>query len=84
MAMTTVVESETRPVLVTSAAELGSRSGGILRALSTGAVVRIDDNRVGCAAALLVPPQLIPGVLKFLGIDAATLPEPGTVRDVIS
>ena len=68
------------PLLVTSASELGSRSGGILRALSTGALVLVDDNRIGCRAALLVPPQHIPAVLAFLGIEGS-LPEPGTARD---
>jgi hypothetical protein len=79
--MTTLVESEARPVLVTSANELGRRSGGILRALASGALVVVDDNRVGARAALLIPPQDIPAVLAFLGIDPATLPQPGTARD---
>jgi hypothetical protein len=79
----TVVDSETRPVLITSASELGARSGGLLRALSTGALVRVDEGRVNRAAALLVPPQDIPAVLDFLGIDPATLPAPGEVRDVV-
>lgn len=65
------------PVLITSANELGNRSGGILRALSAGAVVLVDDNRVGCRAALMIPPRSIPDVLTFLGIDPGTLPEPG-------
>jgi hypothetical protein len=57
------------------------RSGGFLRALSTGALVLVDDNRIGCRAALMVPPQHIPAVLAFLGIDPDSVPEPGTVRD---
>jgi hypothetical protein len=83
MAMTTLIETDTgtRPVLVTTAAELGARSGGLLRALATGALVRVDDNRVKAEACLMVPPQLIPRVLEFCGIDPDTLPEPGTARD---
>jgi hypothetical protein len=70
-----------QPLLITTSSELGNRSGGILRALSTGALVLVDDNRVGCRAALMVPPQLIPAVLRSLGIDPDSVPDPGTVRD---
>lgn len=83
--MTTVVDAGTGipSVLITSAAELGSRSGGILRALATGALVRVDDNRVQAEACLMVPPQHIPAVLAFLGIDPDSMPDPGTIRDAI-
>lgn len=81
--MTKIVESEVRPVLFTSANELGRRSGGILRALSGGALVVVDDIRVGARAALLIPPQDIPRVLEFLGIDPDAMPEPGEVRDAV-
>jgi hypothetical protein len=81
--MTQLVETEAGApvILVTTKTELSARSGGILRALATGAVVRVDDNNIGAEAALLVPPQWIPQVLALIGIDPATLPEPGTVRD---
>jgi hypothetical protein len=81
--LTQIVETEAGapPVLLVAKSELGSRSGGILQALSTGAVIRVDDHHVKCAACLMVPPQLIPAVLGFLGIDPDLLPEPGTARD---
>jgi hypothetical protein len=82
--MAALVETEQqRAALVTSASELSNRTGGVLRALASGALVRVDDNRVGAAAALLVPPSLIPLVLSHLGISADSLPEPGTVRDAL-
>jgi len=68
-------------LLITTASELGNRSGGILRALSSGALVLVDDNRAGYRSALMVPPQLIPAVLRSLGIDPDHVPDPGTVRD---
>jgi len=84
MALTSIVETETGiPVLVTTKSELGSRSGGILQALASGAIVRVDDRNTEAAAALLVPPHLIPAVLEFLGIDPGTLPAPGMARDQI-
>ncbi len=79
--MTAIVDSETWPVLITSKTELSARSGGILRALSTGALVRIDDCNLGAEACLMIPPQLIPQVLEFLGLDPAALPVPGEVHD---
>lgn len=81
--MTTIVDTgtETRPLLITSRTELSARSGGLLRALGSGALIRVDDLNIGCEVALMVPPQLIPAVLRYLGIDPDTLPEPGTVRD---
>jgi hypothetical protein len=80
--MTVLHETETGiPVLVTTKSELGSRSGGILQALASGAIVRVDDRNTEAAAALLVPPHLIPAVLRSLGIDPGTLPEPGAARD---
>jgi len=84
--MTVLHETATglAPVLLTSSTELGSRSGGLLRALNAGALVVVDDNRVPVRAALMVPPQYIPDVLRFLDIDPGTLPEPGTVRDAPS
>jgi hypothetical protein len=81
--LTVLVDSDTRPVLVTSAGELGSRSGGILAALGSGAVVRIDYTQQHRTAALLVGPADIPRVLDFLGVDPATLPAPGTVADAV-
>ena len=83
--MTAIVETETGvPVLITTKSELGSRSGGILRALSTGAVVRVDDHNLGAEACLMVPPQFIPQVLEFLGVDSALLPDPGSARDQLA
>lgn len=81
--MTTLIETDTgtRPVLITSRTELSARSGGLLRALNAGAVVRVDDLNICCEVALMIPPQLIPEVLAFIGIDPAGLPEPGSARD---
>lgn len=81
--LTQIVETEAGapPVLIVTKSELGNRSGGILRALATGAAVRVDDLAVGCAATIMVPPSWIPEVLRLLGIDPGTLPEPGTARD---
>ena len=70
-------------VLITSATDLGKRTGGLLAALASGALVRVDDLRVGRSAALLVPPQLIPRVLEAVGIDPASLMEPGAVNDAV-
>ena len=77
--MTQLIETgaETRPLLITSRTELSARSGGLLRALGSGALIRVDDLNIGCEVALMVPPQLIPAVLAFLGIDPDALPEPG-------
>jgi hypothetical protein len=81
--MTAIVDTgtETRPLLITSKTELSARSGGLLRALNAGAVIRVDDHNIMCEVALMIPPQLIPAVLRFIGIDPDLLPEPGTVRD---
>jgi hypothetical protein len=63
-------------VLVVSASELGSRSGGLLRALASGMVVRIDDLRLGLTVGYLSlePPASAAGVLD-------RLPEQGTAAD---
>ena len=54
--MTQIVDTETGvPVLITTKSELGSRSGSLIRALATGAVIRVDDHNLGCEAALLIP-----------------------------
>lgn len=71
-------------LLITTASELSSRSGGILRALGSGALVLVDDHRVGARAALMVPPQLIPAMLRGLGIDPGSVPDPGMSRDQIA
>jgi hypothetical protein len=80
--LTQIIETEAGvPVLITTLSELGSRSGSLVRALDTGAVIRVDDHNIGRAAALLVPPTWIPEVLRMMSIDPDTLPEPGTARD---
>ena len=64
------------PVLVVSASELGSRSGSLLREVAAGAVVRIDDLRLGLTVGYLSlePPASVAGVLD-------SPPEPGTAAD---
>ena len=81
--MTALVDSGTGapPVLVTSLTELHDRPGGVIRGLTAGALVVLDNDQIKCRAALMVGPQHIPAVLAFLGIDAASLPAPGTARD---
>ena len=82
--MTAIIETEKRPVLVTPLTELHRRSGGIVAALATGALIRLDENRVGRVAGLIVPPKDVPRILaEFYGIDPAGLPEPGSVRDAV-
>lgn len=67
-----------RPVLIVSASELGARSGGLLAAVGSGALCRVDDHRVGRVVALMIPAADIPGILEsFYGIDAGSLPPPG-------
>lgn len=81
--MTALVDSDTGapPVLVTSLTELHDRPGGVVRGLTSGALVVLDNDQIKCRAALMVGPQHLDAVLAFLGVDPATLPEPGTVRD---
>ncbi len=72
--MTLTAVAEAPAVLVVSAGELGTRSGGLLREVAAGTVVRIDDLRVRRTVGWLVPgpPD---------GIDPALLPAPGELVD---
>ena len=83
--MTQIVDTGTGipAVVITSQTELSARSGGILRALATGAVVRIDNLSLMCEVALMIPPALIPAVMELIGIDPGALPLPGEVRDAV-
>jgi hypothetical protein len=68
-------DTDVPSVLIVSASELGSRSGGLLRALAGGMVVRIDDLRLGLTVGWLSaePPSSVAGL--------AGLPAPGEVSD---
>ena len=81
--MTALVDSGTGapPVLVTSLTELHDRPGGVIRGLTAGALVVVDNDQIKCRAALMVGPQHLDDVLRFLGVDPATLPAPGEARD---
>ena len=76
--MTAIVETGAGvpTVLITTKTELSARSGGILHALGSGAIVRVDDCNIGCVAGLMVPPHRWRDVAEFLGIDPDALPEP--------
>lgn len=64
-------------VLIVSASEVGARSGGLLRALASGTVVRIDDLRLRQTVGWLSaePPAWVAGL--------AGLPEPGEATDAL-
>lgn len=79
--MTVTAEAGTVPFLVVSASELGSRSGGLLREVAKGALVRVDDLRVRQVCALIVPPQYAEAVLELFGIGPDQLPAPGEAAD---
>ena len=81
--MTALVDSTpgAPPVLVTSLTELHDRPGGVVRGLTAGALVVLDNDQVRCRAALMVGPRHLDAVLRFLGVDPASLPDPGTARD---
>jgi len=57
-------EAESPPVLIVSASEVGARSGRLLRHLAAGAVIRIDDLRLGETVGWLSsePPESVRGV----------------------
>jgi hypothetical protein len=63
-------------VLVVSAAEVGSRSGSLLREAGAGVVIRVDDMRIKRTVAWISadPPTSVAPV-------AGQLPQPGEVAD---
>jgi hypothetical protein len=69
-------EADAPPVLIVNASELGARSGRLLRHLATGAVIRVDDLKLGVTVGWLTaeaPP----------GVAGLQLPGPGEVSDVL-
>ena len=75
------------PVLVISATELGNRSGGVLREVGAGALVRVDDLRLKMTVGWLSaePPARPAGISPESWSRALTaLPEPGTAADRIA
>jgi hypothetical protein len=77
MVVMTVTEAgiDVPSVIIVSASEVGSRSGGLLRALASGMVVRVDDLRLKRTVGWLSaePPASVAGL--------AGLPAPGEAAD---
>jgi hypothetical protein len=81
--MTIAMEAETATVLIGNLSDLHSNTGKIVRNAARGDLQRIDDGSAKVVACLVIGPQYIDSVLRFLGVDPDSLPAPGSARDVL-